>query len=282
MSKLYTSLELSPENFLHLQATAKSYMLDPGHPERRDCVGQRGKGDSELVKMRLWNCVARFLDDEGHGQCYFGEEVPGDGGAKRTMSWPRDRSKIIGAVIPLLRRMVTNERQRQYAVESRKGINSGKQERTTNSEVPLTAGTNAHHDAGDEVGLVDSHTKQASQPSPVVVDEEVLSARSLVGATCFNESLKLQFNILRDGHRVGQRHDAVAEECPDRHEIYAQILQRGDVASLEGIRVRVLLPQGLVAVDSDNDWLQALSVVQRTAWMDGEVKVLIELPTMDQ
>ena len=281
MSKLYTLLELSPENFLHLQATAKSYMLDPEHPERRDCVGQRGRGDSELVKMRLWNCVARFLDEDGHGQSYFGEDVPGDEGAKRTMSWPRDKSKIIGAVIPLLRRMVTNERQRQYAVESRKGPNSGKEKRTVpNPGMPLTAQTNLLRRNGDPVALNNSRLKQDSQHSPVVIDEEELSARSLDDATYCNDSIKLQFNILRDGHRVRQRYDALAEECPDRHEIYAQLLQDGGIiTSLEDVRVSVLLPQGLVAVDSDSDWLQALSAVRRTAWMDGEVKVLIELPS---
>ena len=94
MSKLYTSLELDPENFLHLQAAAKTYMLDPNHPERRDCVGQRGKGDSEAVKLKLWNTAARFLDEEGHGTSHFGEQVLGEQGSLRTMIWPQDKSRV--------------------------------------------------------------------------------------------------------------------------------------------------------------------------------------------
>ncbi|KAE8151074.1 hypothetical protein BDV25DRAFT_139232 [Aspergillus avenaceus] len=121
MSKLFSSLELSPENFLHLQAAAKTYMLDDKHPERRECVGQRGKGDTEMVKLRLWNCVRHFLEVEGHGERFFGESVVNEGVDPRTYIWPRDQQKIISLVIPLLRRMVTNERQRQYAVETRKG-----------------------------------------------------------------------------------------------------------------------------------------------------------------
>lgn len=121
MSKLFASLELSPENFLHLQAAAKGFMLDDEHPERRDCVGQRGKGDTEMVKLRLWNCVRQFLDDEGNGERFFGENVVNEGMGPRTYIWPRDQQKIISLVIPLLRRMVTNERQRQYAIETRKG-----------------------------------------------------------------------------------------------------------------------------------------------------------------
>lgn len=121
MSRLFSSLELSPENFLHLQAAAKSYMLDDNHPDRRDCVGQRGKGDTEMVKLRLWNCVRDFLEVEGHGERFFGEHVVNEGMPPRQYIWPRDQHKIISLVIPLLRRMVTNERQRQYAIETRKG-----------------------------------------------------------------------------------------------------------------------------------------------------------------
>lgn len=121
MSKLFSSLELSPENFLHLQAAAKGYMLDDDHPERRECVGQRGKGDTEMVKLRLWNCVRHFLEAEGNGERFFGEDVVNEGMGPRTYIWPRDQQKIISLVIPLLRRMVTNERQRQYAIETRKG-----------------------------------------------------------------------------------------------------------------------------------------------------------------
>lgn len=122
MSKLFASLQLLPEDFLHLQSAAKAYMLDEKHPERRDCVGQRGRTDSDMVKLKLWKCVQDFLE-EGNGERFFGVH------ARKTdtmdgsppMTWPEDAQEIIKTCIPLLRRMVTNERQRQYAVETRKG-----------------------------------------------------------------------------------------------------------------------------------------------------------------
>ena len=125
MSKLFTSLELSPEGFFQLQAAAKAYMLDESYPDRRETVGQRGKGDSELVKLRLWTCVKDFLESEANGKRFFGRDVPGDDGVPRTMFWPTHKNNIITAVTPLLRRMVTNERQRQYAVETRRTGSSG-------------------------------------------------------------------------------------------------------------------------------------------------------------
>jgi hypothetical protein len=137
MSKLFMSLQLSPENFLQLQAQAKAYMLDTIYPERQNCVGNRGKGDTDMVKLRLFNCVRDFLDD-GVGKHFFGENVekPGERDAieaaralgedkapdaQERLMWPRDGNKIISLVTPLMRRMVTNERQRMYAIETRRG-----------------------------------------------------------------------------------------------------------------------------------------------------------------
>ena len=47
----------------------------------------------------------------------------------RNTIWPRDEQKIISLVMPLLRRMVTNERQRQYAIETRKGGGSSEEKK---------------------------------------------------------------------------------------------------------------------------------------------------------
>lgn len=135
MSQLFYSLQLNAESFLHLQAAAKTYMLDPTHPERQNCVGNRGKGDNDMVKLRLFNCVRDFLTD-GIGERFFGERASGRvayskdgletpienaGNGEKCFIWPRDGNKIVSLVTPLMRRMVTNERQRMYAIETRKG-----------------------------------------------------------------------------------------------------------------------------------------------------------------
>ncbi|KAL9623786.1 MAG: hypothetical protein Q9160_002017 [Pyrenula sp. 1 TL-2023] len=152
MSKMFTSLEISPENFLHLQAAAKNYMLDPAYPDRRDCVGQRGRGDTDMVKLRLWNCVKDFLGKEGNGERFFGENTINEGMTGNKYIWPRDEAKIIKLAMPLLRRMVTNERQRQYANTTRKG--GGDKRRSRNGEAHDDA-TNAHHPLGLFSSLLD-------------------------------------------------------------------------------------------------------------------------------
>ncbi|KAF2095642.1 hypothetical protein NA57DRAFT_59628 [Rhizodiscina lignyota] len=137
-AKLYSSLRLTPENFVHLQAAAKSYMLDPTHPERQECVGRRelrGKGEKDepdMVKLKLFDCVKGFLE-VGAGEVYFpGPIVEESGGVtngevnEERWVWPRDANQIVSLMTPLMRRMVANERQRLYAVEVRKsGVHKG-------------------------------------------------------------------------------------------------------------------------------------------------------------
>ena len=184
MSKLFMSLQLSPENFLQLQAAAKSYMLDAAYPERQNCVGNRGKGDTDMVKLRLFNCVRDFLND-GVGEQFFGEHVEKPGvkdaieaaralgeeeapDASQRLTWPRDGNKIIGLVIPLMRRMVTNERQRQYAIETRKG-SSKKKDKEDSAEAVIQQDEN-EGESGLEHNLQPAfdptliHHLQSSQP----------------------------------------------------------------------------------------------------------------------
>ena len=172
MSQLFYSLQLNAESFLHLQAAAKNYMLDPTHPERQNCVGNRGKGDNDMVKLRLFNCVRDFLTD-GIGEKFFGEKASGrvtyskdgletpiesTGYGEKCFIWPRDGNKIVSLVTPLMRRMVTNERQRMYAIETRKGGSSNssgatstkKRDSTTTTSPTRLRSASMVQDLGDE------------------------------------------------------------------------------------------------------------------------------------
>jgi hypothetical protein len=121
IGRLYSSLELPPESFVRLQTAAKDFMLDENHPDRLDTIGQRGRGDTDLVRLKLWNIAKEFLDDLGNGLKFFGDHVPSvEGQPPRTMIWPQNAEQIIKACVPVLRRMVTNERQRRYAMQARK------------------------------------------------------------------------------------------------------------------------------------------------------------------
>ena len=263
MSKLYTSLELEPEKFLQLQAAAKTYMLDPDHPDRRECVGQRGKGDSELVKMRLWNTVARFLDEEGYGHSHFGSQVLGEQGLKRSMVWPLDKSRIIGTVMPLLRRMVTNERQRQYAAETRKGDFSSTTRSLEKSNTERASPENPGH------LLQDGPVKPA--------DNTQISDTSQPGATSHDyDTVQLRFNVIRNNQRISSPYDSTARECPDLQTVFLKALPYLSGRSRDDMQISALMPSGLTVIQDDDGWIKALNQVNQLEWMDNEMKVLIE------
>ncbi|KZM19792.1 uncharacterized protein EKO05_0004082 [Ascochyta rabiei] len=189
MSKLFMSLNITPENFITLQALAKSYMLSPAHPERQSCVGSRGKGDTDMVKLRLFNCVRDFLVDGGVGEQFFGEHVekPGEresselaavlgeeGGRGEKLVWPKDGNKIISLVTPLMRRMVTNERQRLYAIDTRKGGRKAEKDETVEAGSHSNSpGASAHeaaqrlHTAFDPTLERPAALQQSSPPTPI-------------------------------------------------------------------------------------------------------------------
>lgn len=123
LGKVFTSLQLAPEAFLRLQHAAKAYMLNDDFPERKDVVGHKKlANNNDVAKLKLYECVEEFLQQDGVGEQYFGHtshEETADA-QPRTFFWPEDRNKIVKLLMPLLRKMVTNERQRIYAAETRK------------------------------------------------------------------------------------------------------------------------------------------------------------------
>ena len=69
----------------------------------------------------MYQAVEGFLLDNNNGETFFGHSAePRTPDAPiRTFFWPEDRGRIIKVLMPLLRKMVTNERQRIYAAETR-------------------------------------------------------------------------------------------------------------------------------------------------------------------
>lgn len=122
LGKVFNSLQLSPDAFLRLQAAAKDFMLDENHPERREVVGYKKLNEnSDVAKLKLWGCVDDFLRHDDIGERFFGHHVTDVGATHyRTFFWPQDHQRIVKLLMPLLRKMVTNERQRLYAAQTRK------------------------------------------------------------------------------------------------------------------------------------------------------------------
>ena len=301
MSTLYSSLQLTPEDFLHLQSAAKDYMLNPDHSERRDCVGQKGAvHNHDMVKLRMWNCTKDFLTAKGNGERYWGplSEQPSTAESDKTLLWPRDSHDIIKACIPLLRRMVTNERQRKYAASARK---------TEQPVTPAIVGSKAVHgleglDFQKENPLIDSG--QVYDKAPVINGESSAHSTGGVHDIQFEEgtssigqlshpetqtqqqgsklNLSIHISILSGEKQAMPRFTLQADVVTTIQALRSHAARQCRNASLSlevesaASPVKLWLPDGLVEVKSDGEWMVALLAVKKVEWMDGEAKVLIQ------
>jgi hypothetical protein len=277
MSKLFMSLQLTPENFLQLQARAKAYMLDLRHPERQNCVGNRGKGDTDMVKLRLFNCVRDFLDDRV-GEQFFGEHVekPGEKEASEAakalgeeqaptaedrLTWPRDGNKIISLVTPLMRRMVTNERQRQYAIETRKGGTKKKDnEGSTEAASPQVTSSpcrNGEHQCETAVDpRIDQYSRHQSPSKPTAWMPNTRS-------TC--KGLISQHRTAMPAAEALAADSSIAKVCLPT--IAAEAL-RSDMAPVTHIHINLTLPLPHQHIpNSRASWVQTSHQARRKTYL---------------
>ena len=115
------------------------------------------------------------------------------------------------------------------------------------------------------------------------------------GTTGPQAPLSIRVNILQEGKRVLPRLDLPAGQTPDL-ETLKQLITRRFPGQLPGIpsesaldpnagnwntsvhwKFKVFLPEGLTPVHNDGEWTIALLSAGNVDWMDGDLKVLVEL-----
>jgi len=287
LGKVFASLELAPEHFLRLQNAAKAFMLDEAHPERRDVVGQKKHiGGSDVAKLNLWNCVDEFLSLHGYGEKFFGAGAGGGvpDAPPRTMFWPRDSQAIIKLMMPLMRKMVTNERQRVYAATTRKQP-PGKDSQSEQSPAVIDESIPSHDDS-TEPTFPDQDA--AKSPLGVQKDQYTPARDESRLRTSFKQSIVLYVNVVSNTggalRRVIPRFELTPESAPNLSALVAEVNRRYKSAtgnSLPGKEggplVKVWLTDGLVTVVEDGEWMVALLSAGVVDWMDGQVRVLVEV-----
>ncbi|KAL9086620.1 MAG: hypothetical protein Q9165_007063 [Trypethelium subeluteriae] len=301
ISKLFSSLELGPSTFLELQSAAKAYMLDPGYPDRQDCVGNRGKGDSDVVKLRLYNCVREFLEEEAdgpdaedtclggrsRGDVFFGPYVRKEDGGERKWTWPKDRERVVGMCVPLLRRMVTNERQRKYAVETRSQVKTdGGVNTKTNVDTAPVAGENAK-----EPSMADAPTYQiyVQDPGTLALMRPRVDIRHSSPLTFdkVTSHVRQIFEPINDAPTnevpANEGRPSVDETQSEASQLLQQEAQRAlavecDVSGTShdaGFDILVQTSAGLKAVDGQETWTTLVEDVLGCPWFEHLVKVIV-------
>ncbi|RMZ85043.1 hypothetical protein DV738_g3, partial [Chaetothyriales sp. CBS 135597] len=290
LGKVFSSLELAPELFLRLQNAAKDFMLDPNHPERRDVVGhRRHTGGTDVAKLKLWNCVEEFLRDAGNGDRFFapgvGHNIPG--APERTMFWPEHAQQITKACMPLLRKMVTNERQRLYASETRRsGVKKDESKRPAGQAPPIpepaqqTADTVDEDEKGQHASVDDLHVV-ADSSVPDFAPEPPATATAAEGG-----QVTILINVMKNHGGQAQpsrviprftlTHNAANSLPALKREIKARLKGAPDV-DIDKSTVKVWMADGLVPILDDGQWMVALLSAETVEWMDGEVRVLVEV-----
>lgn len=105
----------------------------------------------------------------------------------------------------------------------------------------------------------------------------------------------LRINILQSGKRILPRFDLPAGQCPNVDTMKQAVLRRysDQIPNLPfdnidpavqqtrnpaaSWNVKVWLPHGLVTVENDKDWTAALLSTGTVEWMDGDLKVLVDI-----
>ncbi|KAG0646953.1 hypothetical protein D0Z07_6346 [Hyphodiscus hymeniophilus] len=300
MAKVYLQLEVTPPRFLELQAAAKNFMLDPKHPDRPECVGNRIKGDTDMTKLKLFGCVTEFLEDLGWGEKLWGKAEPtpanmdGTPSEKpRRLQWPELKQEIVTLVTPLFRRTVTNERQRLYAFEARKKNLAAKKGSKEDSPRPSMEGTPQPN--GDRMSAPSPSPYPAIDPklnqyrydlneSSTAHDPAVVKTQtnSLISANAnaeggVGENLKYFVNIMQNGRRVKPKVTLTAESCPDYSSLVKHIQTTIGDNIVEFAAIKVLGPGMWLEVGNNEEWNKATDVVKDCEMLDGQVMCAVEV-----
>ncbi|KAI9645904.1 hypothetical protein NHQ30_005341 [Ciborinia camelliae] len=269
MSSLFTKLEIAPEDFITLQAAAKDYMLDPRYPDRSACVGGKVKRDSDMTKLKLYACVRNFLDDEGEGwgEKLFGKNSPS--GDTRKWMWPQMPNRIISRVTPLLRRMVTNERQRLYALNLRI-------QKKKDDELFQLQNASSGVSQASSSSLIDP---KLSLPNQNSVNKAITGANGAAKTQTVSVKqpapLEYHINILHNGKRIKDMFTLNPTNCVGFVSFNAHV-DAAVKAPYKKTVMKVLGPNGLVEIKSEATYVMALLSVRKTEWMDGDVKIIVE------
>jgi hypothetical protein len=206
--------------------------------------------------------------------------------------------RIIALCTPLLRRMVTNERQRQYALETRQekrkaGEKIGsKRKRNHNSGTPSegtlqrkrgSRGTSPSSYVAVDPNLDEYHYNVEGTYAPEGEDGTSKLQTGQAGVNEFSigepdeSGIRFHLNILQNGQRIKPKLTLTPSSCPGFASLVQYIHTLLDDIGQKPGSVKVLTPDGLVEVNSEESWEEAVSSIKGNDWMEGEVKCVVAL-----
>jgi hypothetical protein len=190
--------------------------------------------------------------------------------------------------------MVTNERQRRYAIESRKNLaaaKAGRKQHDQGSATPIggTPQPDSQSSTLSVPAIVDIDPKlnqyHYSIESPLPQEQQqdvVTSSRTVVKSVLAKkadeaEGIKYLVSIIHEGHRVTPRFTLTPSSCPGFSSLVQHIHSILDDDGRNVTGIKILGPGGLVDVNDDGMWTEAIELVKQSEWMDGECRCVVQV-----
>jgi hypothetical protein len=191
--------------------------------------------------------------------------------------------------------MVTNERQRQYAIETRKAQAKESSKRQLGSDTPkadtpqpngkdlqihspspfpeMDPKLNQYHYNVESAFPTESGqaTTKIDTASGTVHDPQLSAGASNEG------EVKYQVNILQNRRRIKPMITLTPNSCPGFPSLVQYIHGLIDDDAHRPGSIKVLVPEGLVDVGSEESWMEAVETVKENVWMDGVVKCIVQV-----
>jgi len=186
--------------------------------------------------------------------------------------------RITTLITPLLRRMVTNERQRRYATDKREAERAKEKAQSmidSNDDPtkPASISPYPHVDPLDDYHLnVAPHLPAELVESPLDVQNgsELLEEAD-------DSAVKYHLNIVENHSRFKPKLTLNPITCPGFSSLVQHIHNLLEDTSKKMNSIRVLGPFGPVDIEDEDAWREVTTSVDEEEWMDGDVKIIVRI-----
>lgn len=185
--------------------------------------------------------------------------------------------RIIARITPLLRRMVTNERQRLYALNLRE--KKRKEEELLQIHAVSSNAYKAANSSSIDPRLNSSNRNTVNNAIAGNATASGTTTTQTINTTPVTAKqpapLEYHINILHNGKRIRDMFTLNPTNCVGFVSFTAHV-DAAIKAPYKKTFMKVLGPNGLVEVKNEATYAMALLSVRKTEWMDGDVKIIVE------
>jgi hypothetical protein len=179
--------------------------------------------------------------------------------------------------------MVTNERQRLYALEARKNKTQSTQDKKGKTKQRLNAPSpspspdidpklnNYHYNVDETFPPENTQQSSTTQTPNSVGDDEVSKEPGI------DVPKKYLVNIMQGTRRIKPEITLEPCSCSSLSSLIQHVHTIVDDETLEVGKIKVWGPRGMIDVRSENIWKDAIATIMEIEWINGEVKCVVEV-----